>query len=434
MKTWPRLLLTLALWPAVSVHATPPTAVPASELRALAEDAERELRANILPFWLKHAPHPSGEGFNAFVSVNLEVDNDQPRGALLTCRLLWTFSAAHQQHPDPAYLALAQRAWRDLTTHFLDREHGGVFWSVGPDGRPLETHKQVYVQVFAIYGLTEYYRATGETAALDQAIALYRLIEQHTRDPVHGGYFDALDRQWVRQRTNLLGPAEKSQNSHIHILEGFTNLLRVWPDAGLRARHRELIELVLTRIIDPRTSHLVLFMRDDWTPVGDEISYGHDIELSWLLVEAAEVAGDPALLDRARRAAVAMAEATLARGLDTDGGVYNEGDPHGPTNTNKEWWEQAEAAVGFLNAYQISGDARFYAQARRSWTFIQERMVDREHGDWHNTLRRDGTPILEITTRLGQRIPSAKLSVWKCPYHNSRACLQLIERLEALAR
>jgi mannobiose 2-epimerase len=252
---------------------------------------------------------------------------------------------------------------------------------------------------------------------------------------VHGGYYDALNRGWQRDtnpRGNQLGPAPKSQNSHIHILEGFANLLRVWPDEGLRQREHELLDLTMTNIIDPRTHHLILFMKDDWTPVGDGISYGHDIELSWLLVEAAEVLGDPAVVARARQEAVAIAKATNAEGVDSDGGVYNEGNLKGPSNTNKEWWEQAEAAVGFLNAYQISGDPAYFADSTRSWRFIEDKFVDRQHGDWHNTLTRDCTPILEIKGFRGMTFPSSKLGVWKCPYHNSRSCMQLVERVDEL--
>jgi mannobiose 2-epimerase len=217
-------------------------------------------------------------------------------------------------------------------------------------------------------------------------------------------------------------------------LEGFTNLLRVWPDAGLHQRQHELIELTLTHIIDPKTHHLVLFMQNDWTPIGEEISYGHDIELSWLLVEAAEVLGDPALLARAKTEAVAIADATNAEGIDTDGGVYNEGNPKGPTNTNKEWWEQAEATVGFFSAYQISGDPKYFGYSKRSWDFIQAKFVDRVNGDWHNTLHRDATPILLVTARNGRTFPMAKQNIWKCPYHNSRACLELIERAKELGK
>lgn len=425
------LLLALAVRALARDGAAP---VPADELRAYRAEAERELRENILAFWLEHARDPVRGGFHSFIGEDMAVRDDQPRGSLLTARILWTFSAAYRRYHDPAYLAMARWALRDLREHFIDREQGGLFWTVSPDGQPVDAHKQIYVQVFGIYGLSEYYRATGEQAALDEAIAIYRLVDKHASDPVHGGYYDSLDRAWRRpagDATNLLGEAPKSQNSHIHILEGFTGLLRSWPDAGLRRRQRELVELMLTKIIDPRTHHLVLFMKDDWTPIGDAISYGHDIELSWLLVEAAGVLGDTDLLARAKAEAVAIARVT-PQGIDTDGGVFNEGSPQGITNAHKEWWEQAEAAVGFLNAYQLSGDPQDLVASRRSWRFIQDKVVDRVHGDWHNTLERDGTPIMVMKTGGGKSYPMAKLSLWKCPYHNSRCCLELMARLDAL--
>lgn len=409
------------------------SAIPPATLHSFASEAEQELRGNILPFWLKHARNLERGDFHAFIGEDMRVRDDQPRGALLTSRILWTFSAVHRRHPDPAYLEMARYAYEDLTRRFVDPTHGGVYWSVNPDHTPADMRKQIYGQVFAIYGLAEYFRATGDQTALAQAISIYRLVDQHARDAVHGGYFDALDREWRRMGVNMLGPAPKTQNSHIHILEAFTNLLRVWPDGGLRECQRELLELIMHRIIDPRTNHLVLYMQDDWTPVGDEVSYGHDIELSWLLVEAAEVLGDQELLARVKTKALAVAAVTLEQGLDQDGGMYNEGTNHGPTNTNKDWWEQAEAAVGFLNAYQLSGDSRYFTQAQASWKFIQTYLVDRRLGDWHSQLRKDGSPVLEVTLPSGLKMPYAKLSTWKCPYHNSRSCLELAERLEALA-
>jgi len=414
----------------------PPPPVTAAQLSDLAASAEKELRGNILPWWLANARDREHGGFHAFIGEDMKVRDDMPHGALLTSRILWTFSAAYRLYRDPEYLEMARWAYRDLIDRFVDKEDGGLFWTVGADGKPADAHKQIYGQVFGIYGLSEYYRATGDTAALQQAIAIYGLIEKNAHDAQHGGYFDALNREWKREdgpKGNLLGDAPKSQNSHIHILEGFTNLLRVWPDEGLRARQRELIELTLTHIIDPRTHHLILFMKDDWTPIGDKVSYGHDIELSWLLVEAADVLGDPALEARARQEAVAIAKVTNAEGVDSDGGVYNEGDPKGPTNTHKEWWEQAESAVGFLNAYQISGDPAYFTDALRSWRFIQEKFVDRQHGDWYDTLMRDDTPIVEFKGRGGRTFPAAKLSIWKCPYHNSRSCMEIIERVHELA-
>lgn len=393
------------------------------ELAALGSSAEKELRGNILPFWLKHARDRERGGFVGLVDQNMKVIKDAPRGSLLTSRILWTFSAAYRTYQDPEYLEMARWAFRDLMDNFRDREQGGLVWDITADGRPKESMKMVYGQVFGIYGLTEYFRATGEKSALDEAIALYRLIELHAHDDKHGGYFDAFDRQWRRQSRNFLGPAPKTQNSHIHILEAFTNLLRVWPDAGLRARQRELIELILTRIIDPRTHHLVLFLKEDWTPVGEKISYGHDIELSWLLVEAAEQLGDTDLVTRAKAAAREIAQATLTKGLDRDGSIFNEGESHGPTDLNKDWWPQAEATVGFLNAYQLSHDPKYWAATQQLWRFIGEKVVDRQQGDWWESLERDGTP---------RKRWRSKLSIWKCPYHNSRACLEIIERVRKL--
>ena len=399
-----------------------PAEVAAADVQNLAAKAEKELRGNILPFWLKHTRDREHGGFYGLIDQQMNVRKNTPRGALLTSRMLWTFSAAYRAYHDPEYLEMARWAYRDLMDKFRDREFGGLYWSISADGKPEQTIKQVYGQAFGIYALAEYFRATGEQPALDEAIAIYRLIEQHAHDGKQGGYFDALDRKWQPQKRNFLGPAPKSQNSHIHIMEAFTNLLRIWPDQGLRSRQRELLELMLTRIIDPSTHHLVLFMKNDWTPVGEEFSYGHDIELSWLLVEAAEQLGDPDLLARAKPVALEIAKVTLAEGVDRDGGVYNEGNAHGPTNTDKDWWPQAEAAVGFLNAYQLSHDQSYFAAAQRSWKFIDDKFVDRKNGDWYESLQRDGTPLRR-----------SKVSIWKCPYHNSRSCLELVERLTKLS-
>ncbi len=397
--------------------------VTPADLQQLATSAETELRGNILPFWLKHTRDRERGGFYGVVDQEMNVRKDAPRGALLTSRILWTFSAAYRAYHDPEYLEMARWAYRDLMDKFRDRAFGGLYWSINADGKPQEMFKQVYGQVFGIYALVEYYQATGEQPALDEAIAIYRLIERHAHDGKMGGYFDALDRKWQPQQRNLLGPAPKSQNSHIHIMEAFTALLRVWPDENLRTRQHELIELMLTRIIDSRTRHLVLFMKNDWTPVGEEFSYGHDIELSWLLVEATEQLGDPVLLARAKPIALALARTTLTEGVDLDGAVFNEGNARGPTNTDKDWWPQAEAAVGFLNAYQLSGEQRYFFASRHSWNFIEQKMVDRTNGDWFESLRRDGTPQHRL-----------KASMWKCPYHNSRACLELIERVHHLQK
>lgn len=413
----------LAIAPVLRAENTPYPVIP-TELSALSSSAEKELKGDILPFWMKYTRNPENGGYYGLIRADMTIKKGAPRGALLTSRILWTFSKAYRTYHDPAYLDMANWAYHDLVDHFVDPESGGLFWTITEDGKPLQSFKQIYGQVFGIYALAEYNMATGNKQALEQAIAIYRLVEQNARDGVNGGYYDVLNRQWKRPESgekNLLGDAPKSQNSHIHILEGYTNLLRAWPDPGLLANQHELIEITIKHIIDPKTHHLILFMKDDWTPVSDDVSYGHDIELSWLLVEAAQVVGDPALIDRVKPISLDIARVTLAEGVDPDGGVLNEGGPHGYTNTAKDWWPQAEAAVGFMNAYQLSGDPTYFKASRHSWEFIQAKFVDRVHGDWIESVNRDGTPIR-----------TAKVSIWKCPYHSGRSCFELVERLHDL--
>ena len=394
--------------------------VPAADLSALATRAERELKGNILPFWLAKVRNFENGGFFGFIDADMVVRKGASRGGLLTCRILWTFSAAYRLYRDRSYLELASWAYQDLLQHFWDAEAGGFFWAIPEQGGATkEAGKLVYLQVFGIYALTEYYRATGDADALANSIAIYRLVEARARDPVHGGYFDALDRNWLAAGQHYaLGRAPKTVNSHMHILEAYTNLLRVWDDPTLRVSQCELLRVLMQRFIDPRTYHSIPLMTEAWEPVGNAISYGHDIELSWLMFEAAGMLGDAMLLAEAGRLSRAIADVTLAEAVDSDGGVISAGGPDGHTVTDKEWWSQAEAAVGFFNAYQITGDSRLFEASRRSWDYIEAKFVDRVHGDWIEKVRLDGTPI---------RRP--KVTLWRCPYHNGRACMELTERV-----
>jgi mannobiose 2-epimerase len=402
------------------------TAADPAQIRACLSQIEGELSSDILPFWLQHTRDRERGGFYGEISNDLAVKKDEPRGALLTSRILWTFSAAYRRRQDPACLEMARWAYDDLLARFWDNEHGGLFWSVTADGKPLQTRKTIYGQAFGIYALAEYHRATGDRAPLDRAIALYRTVESHAHDAVHGGYFEEFTQDWQRlpnSRRSFVSRAPKSQNTLLHVMEAYTNLLRVWPDPELRDRLHDLVNVMLTRVLNPANHHLRLFLDEDWTPRSDGISYGHDIEFSWLLIESAEVLGDHELIAQSRTAAVEVARATLAEGVDTDGGLLSEAGPKGLTNTHKEWWQQAEAMTGFLNAYQLSGDPRFLQASLRSWDFIAKHVIDRAHGEWYNLLARDGTVLSHD-----------KVSLWKCPYHDGRACMEMIDRLTAVLR
>lgn len=404
-----------------------PSEAVAREAETYAQRVETELRENILPFWLEHARDRERGGFFGEIDGEGRIKPDAPRGALLTARVLWTFSAAYRHYGDPEYREMARWAYEDLWARFRDPAHGGLYWRTQADGTPLDPGKMIYVQAFGLYGLSEYFRATGEQAALDRAIEIYRLIEFHSHDRTHRGYLEEFSQDWQvsrergRRRSPMGSQDQKSQNVHLHILEAYTSLLRVWPDPQLKQNLRELIDVMQTHVLDSNTHHLRLFLAEDWTPRSDTISFGHDIEYSWLVTEAAEVLGDDGMLEAIKAEAVRIAAVTLAQGVDPDGGVLTEADPHGFTDTYKEWWAQAEATVGFLNAYQLSQDPKYFDASLRSWRFIEQHLVDRDGGEWFHGVSRDA-----------KNKSTLKVSFWKCPYHNGRACMELIERLRAI--
>jgi mannobiose 2-epimerase len=388
------------------------------------KELKDELTGNILPFWIKHSIDPVNGGFYGAVTNDLQVQNDVPRSAILCGRILWTFSAAYRILGGEEYLTMARHAFDYLTGVFWDPEYGGLFFDVNRRGQPVFDRKHHYAQAFGLYGLSEYYRAAKDPLSLKLGQSLFELLEKHAFDPVHGGYIEGSSRKWETLPDMRLSEIDldcrKSMNTNLHILEAYTNLLRVWDEPRLRAQHKALLETFQTRMIDPATNHFKLFFDDQWNSLSEIYSYGHDIEGSWLLWEAAETQGDAGLSERIRPSVAAMAEAILREALEKDGSIVYEGSPHGLVNGNKSWWAQTEAMVGFYNAFQLTGRAEFAEAAHRLWRYIQEHHVDREHGDWFKQLSRDGKPDLE----------HYKIGPWDCPYHSSRGCFEMMARLD----
>ncbi|HSD84360.1 MAG TPA: AGE family epimerase/isomerase [Anaerolineae bacterium] len=386
---------------------------------------EHELRQDILPFWMEHTLDEVNGGFYGALSNDLHIDNTVPRSAVLCARILWTYSMAYRVYQDDRYLLMARRAYDYLTQKFWDQEYGGVYWTIDPQGHPNNDRKHVYAQAFALYGLAEFYRATNHSLALLLAEELFHLIEAHTFDAVNGGNVECRSREWGLLDDMRLSANEpdcaKSMNTLLHLMEAYTNLLRVWPDQELKAKQRGLIEIFLRHVVDPQTQHFRLFFDETWHSLNGHISPGHDIEGSWLLVEAAEVQGDAELLTQARYNAVLMAEAVYRDGVGADGTVLNEVTPQGVKNFDKHWWPQAEGVVGFTNAYQLSGRAEFAQAADRLWNLIETLFVDRTNGDWFKVLDPNGVPLPHYH----------KAGPWECPYHHSRACFEMLARLGA---
>jgi cellobiose epimerase len=387
-----------------------------------------ELVGNILPFWPRHAIDQKNGGFFGTIGSDLTVQKESPRASVITSRILWTYSAAARLI-DGAWRETADWAFDYLANRFWDREEGGLYWQLNFKGQPAASHKQTYAQAFGIYALAEYHRVTGDAASLAMAKRLYELIEERCGDPGLKGYLEARGRSWQALEDVRLSERDlnspKSMNTHLHVLEAYTNLIRVWPDAGLKARQRELLQVMMDHIIDGSTGHFRMFFDKDWKSQSDHVSFGHDIEGSWLLAEAAEVLGEPVLTIRAGKLAVAMANAVLEQGVDRDGSLFFEADGSGElVDTQKHWWVQAEAVIGFYNAFQLTGDVRFRTASLRTWDYIEARVIDRVHGEWYAKLTREGVPLTEAED------PEAVLvGPWKCPYHNVRVCTEMLERL-----
>ena len=383
---------------------------------------EAELTGNILPFWISHVTDERRGGFHGALTNDLRALDEVPRSAVLCARILWTYAAAYRAYGDRAYREMARRAHDYLARAFWDAEHGGVYWLVDCDGAPVSARKHSYAQAFAIYGLAEYYAATGDEASLRLAQSLFELLEAHAHEPIGGGYIEGCAPDWGALADMRLSDKEpncrKSMNTLLHVMEAYTGLLRVWNEPRLRARLRELIDIFFAHVIDPRTFHFRLFFDDAWRPLGGPVSYGHDIECGWLLVRAAEVLGDDGLLRRARRAALALTQAVYENGRAADGSVAYEGGAHA-SGDDRHWWVQAEALVGFYNAYQISGHEHFAQATEACWQYIEARFVDRRYGEWFKVL--DWRGVL--------RADHPKAGPWECPYHHTRAALELLARL-----
>ncbi|MBN2743511.1 MAG: AGE family epimerase/isomerase [Marinilabiliaceae bacterium] len=395
------------------------------DIQQLYQQQNNELH-NILKYWTDNTLDVAHGGFVGQIDHFNHVVPGASKGAVLNARILWTFSAAYRFTRQAEYLQVAENAFNYLLLHFWDKQHGGLVWEVDANGKVLNGRKQIYAQGFGVYGFSEYYRASGNTLALDKAIELYRLIEKHSYDAKDGGYIEALAQDWSPLEDMRLSPKDanepKSMNTHLHILEPYTNLLRVWDDAGLKKQVRSLIRIFLDKIIDSQTAHFQLFFGMDWEVRSQIVSYGHDIEGAWLLTEAAHVLGDADLTAEVEKMAIRMVDVTMNEGGDADGSIFYELETdHNHLDTDKHWWPQAEAMVGLAWAWKITGNADYLAMLDKSWRFIDKYIIDRKNGEWFWRVNKDGVPY---TTE-------DKAGFWKCPYHNSRALMEVMEVLHA---
>jgi mannobiose 2-epimerase len=393
-------------------------------LEQLRAEVSEELTSNILPFWINRMTDPTG-GYYGRRDGNGNLVDGAEKGLILNARILWTFSQAYRILGKPEYLKAATRAKDYIADHFVDHEFGGAYWSVDSEGKPLDTKKQFYAIAFAVYGLAEYYRAAGGDA-LDLAISLYRSIEEHSFDSELNGYIEACTREWGKIEDMRLSDKDenfaKTMNTHLHILEAYTGLYRVWKDEGLHGQLANLIRIFLDKIIQP-DGHLGLFFDENWNLHGAMQSFGHDIETSWLLVEAAEVlceSGDP--MDRLLYLECLGASRDLAaaatEGLTSEGMTYEYDPASGYRKDDRDWWVQAEAVVGYLNRWQLAGDPADLERSLAEWDYIKRAIIAPD-GEWYWGRRPDASVNLA----------DDRAGFWKCPYHNGRMCMEVLNRI-----
>lgn len=392
------------------------------KLQLLRKSVSENLTENILSFWSAKMPDDTNGGFYGRINSNNEVVANAEKGGILNARILWTYSAAYRVTGNPQYLELATRSRDYILDHFIDRKYGGAYRSLNAIGEPLDTRKQTYTQAFFIYGLSEYSRATGDKTALKEAKKIFELFEKHALDKESNGYFEVFTRDWKRSSDRLIGEQsaleEKTMNTSLHVLEAYANLYRVWPSERMAERLRNMINVFIEHIVDKETFHLICFLDRNWNPVSKTDSYGHDIESSWLLYEAAHLLKDETLEKKVAELSLKIADAA-AEGLLPDGSMITEKNREtGHTSTNRSWWEQAESVVGFTNAWELSGNSRYLDHATRAWHFIDKYMVDKKNGAWFTSVTPEGTARGD------------KAGFWICPYHNGRMCMELMERVK----
>ena len=394
-----------------------------TEIAQIKAEMQDVVENNILSFWFNKMQDVQRRGFYGQMRGDGTLVPEADKGCILNARILWSFSAAYRVLRKPDYLMAATRAKDYILEHFIDKIYGGAYWSLDAEGNPLDTKKQFYAIGFVIYGLTEYARATGDPEAFDYAIRLYDCIEQHSWDPQFGGYIEACTREWEAiadmRLSDLDANYPKSQNTHLHIIEPYTNLFRLmqerpelmqghpcplatgesWGDVSLRVEKslRQLIDIFCDKILNPETHHLDLFFDMDWTRgAGWLESYGHDIECSWLMHEAALVLGDKQVLQKVEPIVRLVAKAS-EKGLNADGSMTHEAN---------------------LDTGHDFGDTEALQYGLRCWQYIKDNLIDWKNGEWYWSRDPEGNINLK----------DDHAGFWKCPYHNSRMCLEIIER------
>ena len=381
---------------------------------------------SILNYWMMYVVDNDHGGFYGSVNNMNVPDAAAEKGIVMNSRILWTFAASYLENQDKAYLQIADRAFNYINDHFVDQEYGGVYWSVDSVGNVLDGKKQVYGLAFCIYGMSEYYKASGNEAALTLCKNLFECIERYSFDKDHGGYLEAFTREWKLTDDLRLSEKDdnekKTMNTHLHLVEAYANLCQVWPYDLLKEKIIGLLDNFSSYFINKESFHLNLFMDEQWNLRSSLVSFGHDIEASWLLLQCAEIIQNDHYIRIFTDYAIEIAYAAT-EGLGKDGGLWYEYEPLDDAMVKeKHSWPQAEAMIGFINVYQLTGNEKYLQHSLNCWAFTKKHIIDEERGEWFWGVDENNSVMLD----------KDKAGFWKCPYHSVRACREITKRIAIL--
>lgn len=390
------------------------------DYKTLQKELHEEL-INILSYWEKFALDKEHGGFVGRVQNDNTVVPEASKGIILNTRILWSFSAASNYLQSTAYIEICNRAYLYLKNHFKDIKNKGVFWELDFKGNPVNKRKQVYAQAFCIYALSEYYILTNSKEAKDWAIEIFELLENHAHDHNKKGFIEAFDENWYDIEDMRLSDkdmnAAKTMNTHLHVLEAYTTLYKIYPNQKLKESLTELAELFCTTFLN-KNNHFNLFYDKNWKLLSNFISFGHDIETVWLVTEAAKALHNDKILKQAKEITIKVADTFLEEGIDIDGAVLNEKNlTTNKIDRDKHWWPQVEAIIGLKYAHNLSKDQKYLKTSYKIWEFTKYNLLDTKNGEWFFRVDKNGKVYIE----------DDKISMWKSPYHTSRACIKINE-------
>ena len=390
----------------------------------MVEEVKSHLKECIIPFWKKLRDDEFG-GYYGWMDHELNVNKKAVKGCILNSRITWFFSNAYMLLKDESLLEEAKHGYEFMKNYCVDKEKGGVYWSVRYDGTPEDTTKHTYNQAFSIYALSSYYDASGDKSALDTAMELFHIIEDRCMDEI--GYKEAFDRDFTEIENDKLSEngviAEKTMNTLLHVFEAYTELYRVSKDEDVKKRLEWILDVFADKVYNPKLHRQEVFFDREMNSIIDLHSYGHDIETAWLIDRGTEVLGEKQYQDKLRPIILDLTAQIYKVAFDGHS-LANECEK-GVVNTDRIWWVQAETVVGFLNGYKLEPEKKEYLEAAESeWQFIKEHVIDKRPGsEWFREVTPDGKPMSG----------SPIVEPWKCPYHNGRMCIEVIRRASDVA-